>query len=142
MIIPYSPDIPQLYRLFCELEDNRRMYTRYPDNQDYKDRIIVLSDSLDIIAYDIASRWADDFGLDVNTVITHLRSLMHHYKINRMPMKLATYLYTIHYYNDVTGKWMFRDGTDKSAFSTYEMKQNEGVNLLSDRPSNLYEEWD
>ena len=52
-------NVQDLYRTYREYKDNQLMSRLYPANQDYRDRALVLSDYLDIMAFEIAKQWAE-----------------------------------------------------------------------------------
>lgn len=134
--------ISELYRMYREYKDNKIMYRLYPYNQNYLDRSIALSDLMDIKAYEIAVSWSK-YEPNVNTVTTHLRSLMKRLYDNKIYLQHATPTYTMHYYDEDTGKWLYRDGSVKKPISL--MHQNvdgNGFSLLSDiKASTVSDSW-
>lgn len=130
--------IKDLYTTYKEYQDNRRMAELYPYNQDYKDRVIVLSDILDIMAFGIAKDWAED-DEPISMYTTHLRSLCYHLYRNGITVRQATAMYLSHYRDG--DKWAYRDGTNKHVIITTELPKEFGCPLLMDRPSSIYEDW-
>lgn len=134
-------NITELYRAYREYKDNQTLGRLYPANKDYRDRALVLSDYCDIMAYNIAKQWAE-YEPNVNTVITHLKSLCHRLYGNKVYLQHATALYTSHYYNPATGKWLYRDGTTWDVIRPgYIPKETKGCGLLTDIKSSEYDGW-
>lgn len=134
-------DLHYLYQRYREKKDNEIMAKKYPYNRDYSDRLIVISDELDIIAWQIANDWADVTGQDINQIITHLKSLCWRLYRSSISMHHADNRYLQHWYNPDTQKWMYREGTTTTVIKTAELNNTEGAPLLHDLPSNLYEGW-
>lgn len=134
--------ISELYRMYREYKDNQTMYKLYPYNPNYLDRSVALSDLMDMKAYEIALSWSK-YEPNVNTVTTHLRSLMKRLYDNKIYLQHATPTYTMHYYDDETGKWLYRDGSVKKPISLYHQNvEGPGFCLLSDiKASTVSDSW-
>lgn len=55
--------------------DTYTVYKQYKKYPNQKDHVAELEDALDVAAYDVASKWADDTGDDVNKIINHIKSV-------------------------------------------------------------------
>lgn len=134
----YVGHVSDLYRTYLEYQDNKRMAKRYPENQEYRDRCIVLSDILDMMAYGIACDWAEE-DEPISMYTSHLRSLCHHLYHNKVYYDYSTPMYLSHYRDG--DKWLYRDGTTKTMIDTVSTPPGYGCPLLADRPTSIFEDW-
>lgn len=134
----YVGHIAPLYRHYREYKDNQRMASLYPDNDEYKARVIVLSDIMDIEAYNLAKEWAKP-DEDINSYITHFRSICYRLYRNNVTYQRGCAMYLAHYRDG--DKWMYRDGTTKKIIESMYIPPECGMPLLRDRPSNLCDSW-
>ena len=141
MMKPLYPNIAPIYSAYCEYSDNLAMAARYPDNRDYTDRAVALSDYMDVVAYNTACAWADTTGDNINLIITHIRSLCHRLRNHHISARHGRGAYTQHYYDRDTGRYLYRDGTTYGSLGARDLCGLPGAPLLADRPANLYDGW-
>ena len=134
-------NVQDLYRAYREYKDNQLMSRLYPANQDYKDRALVLSDYLDIMAFEIAKQWAE-YEPNVNTVITHLKSYCYRMYSQKVYLNQATALFTSHYYNPALKRWLYNEGYKHDVIRPgYISKNEKGLSLLTDIKSSEHDDW-
>lgn len=130
-----------IYEMYREYKDLSYMIRKYPDEPTYKEHSYFLENCLDTEAYALACKWSDITGVSHLNIITHIKSLCRRLWDNKITPYYASHLYLTHYYDDTLNLWKYRDGETTKPLKAYTINNLEGMPLLCDYPSNLYDGW-
>lgn len=110
IINPYT--LPKLYKKYRELQDVRYMLRTY-EREDYAHLETTLETIINLMIGECAEIFSDQTGEPLENSALHIKELLRRYYENHLSIYKCNSVYVLHYYDEVSNTYVYRDGTDK-----------------------------